>query len=280
MGYTAREILDVASSQVGYKEKKSNKQLDDFTANAGSGNWTKYARDLYYEANPHYFNGNKNGFAWCCVFVCWCHWIASGKDKSEADRVQCQSGKYGAACNYAASYYKKQGRLDKSPKIGDQIFFGSGSTYKHTGIVEDIDDTYVYTIEGNASNMVKRNKYKLTSSSILAYGHPFFDDSEEVKIEESVPVETITQVEEIEKPTTEIAVIPVTELPTLKKGSKASAAMNSLVFLLNGKTGSSLVKNGSFGDNTLKAVKKWQETHGLKVDGVVGPDTWASIITQ
>ena len=33
-------IVSVALSQEGYLEKASNSQLDDFTANAGSGNWT------------------------------------------------------------------------------------------------------------------------------------------------------------------------------------------------------------------------------------------------
>ena len=47
MGYTVDKLLDIARSQIGYKEKASNSQLDDFDANAGSNNWTKYARDLY-----------------------------------------------------------------------------------------------------------------------------------------------------------------------------------------------------------------------------------------
>ena len=36
------EIVRVAESQVGYKEKASNSDLDSFTANAGSANYTKY----------------------------------------------------------------------------------------------------------------------------------------------------------------------------------------------------------------------------------------------
>ena len=43
----ASEVVAVAISQIGYKKKASNKNLDDNTANAGSANWTKYARDLY-----------------------------------------------------------------------------------------------------------------------------------------------------------------------------------------------------------------------------------------
>ena len=58
----ASEIVAIALGQLGYKEKASNKNLDDPAANAGSANWTKYARDL---AEAGYYNGNKNGY-WPC----------------------------------------------------------------------------------------------------------------------------------------------------------------------------------------------------------------------
>ena len=41
------QLLTTAKQEVGYLEKKSNKELDSKTANAGSNNYTKYARDLY-----------------------------------------------------------------------------------------------------------------------------------------------------------------------------------------------------------------------------------------
>lgn len=41
------KLLLIAETEIGYLEKKSNSQLDDKTANAGSNNYTKYARDLY-----------------------------------------------------------------------------------------------------------------------------------------------------------------------------------------------------------------------------------------
>ena len=69
------DIVNIALAELGYKEKASNASLDDKTANAGSNNWTKYARDL---AAAGYYNGNKNGFAWCDVFVDWCFFKAYG----------------------------------------------------------------------------------------------------------------------------------------------------------------------------------------------------------
>lgn len=64
MSNAAKEILSKAQSWVGYLEKKSNSELDDFTANAGSGNYTCFARD--YKTHT---GGNYQGQAWCAVFV-------------------------------------------------------------------------------------------------------------------------------------------------------------------------------------------------------------------
>ena len=63
------KVIDVAILEVGYVEKATNSNLDDKTANSGSGNYTKYARDL---DEINFYNSKKNGYAWCDVFVDWC----------------------------------------------------------------------------------------------------------------------------------------------------------------------------------------------------------------
>ena len=40
------KLISTAEAELGYLEKKSNKDLDNKTANAGSANYTKYNRDL------------------------------------------------------------------------------------------------------------------------------------------------------------------------------------------------------------------------------------------
>jgi len=91
MAYTASALIKIAEAEVGYLEKKSNSNLDSKTGNAGYNNYTKYARDLF---KAGYYNGNKNGYAWCDVWHDWCHWIAAGKDAKEAQRMICQTGDY------------------------------------------------------------------------------------------------------------------------------------------------------------------------------------------
>lgn len=73
----ASAVVAVAIGELGYVEKASNSQLDNKTANPGSANWTKYARD-FDEKYPKWYNGKKNGHEWCDMFVDWCHLTAFG----------------------------------------------------------------------------------------------------------------------------------------------------------------------------------------------------------
>lgn len=50
-------LLATARAEIGYIEKDTNAQLDDKTANAGDGNWNKYARDL--DALGVVYNGKR-----------------------------------------------------------------------------------------------------------------------------------------------------------------------------------------------------------------------------
>ena len=175
--YTAKGLLDVAIKEIGYIEKESNSQLDDKTANAGDGNWTKYARDLH---KAGYYQAPKNGYAWCDMFVDWvCLQYAGSKEKGEW--LQCQTGLYGAGCEWSSDCFRRAGRFGTEPKVGAQIFFGKKGAESHTGIVEKFDDTYVYTIEGNTSNRVARRTYKRTDSYIVGYGYMRFDEEVEVE---------------------------------------------------------------------------------------------------
>ena len=175
------KVLKVAEAEVGYLEKASNSQLDSKTANAGSANYTKYARDL--DNISGFYNGKKNGYAWCDVFVDWCFVQAYGV--TEAKKLLNQpNNSYGAGCSWSAKYYKNAGQWHTTPQIGDQIFFRN---YSHTGLVVDVDSRYVHTIEGNTSSAagvipnggaVCKKKYQIGSSLIDGYGRPAYDTKE------------------------------------------------------------------------------------------------------
>ena len=216
------KVIDVALNEIGYVEKASNSNLDSKTGNAGSGNYTKYARDL---DNISFYNGKKNGFAWCDVFVDWCFVQAFGKER--ALELTCQPEKStGAGCGNSMNFYKNKGQFYESPEPGDQIFFTDGSSIYHTGLVYAVDDNKVYTVEGNTSNVnyvdgnggkVCKKSYSLNSSSIAGYGRPKYNEAttEEVKEESSSSekvIDTVKVTETIglnlrEKPTTNSNII-------------------------------------------------------------------------
>lgn len=261
MGITATKLIKTGLAEVGYTEKASNANLDSKNANAGSANFTKYARDLF---KAGYYNGNKQGFAWCDPWVDWTFWMACNKNKKEAEYIQCQTGNLGAGCGYSLNYYKAAGRFDKNPKIGDQIFFkytNDSSIADHTGIVIRITDNTIETVEGNSNNQVRRKCYRRNYKAIIGYGHPRYDPEE-----------------------TEIVKTAKIEMPILKQGSKG-AEVKTLQRILrqlnyvntNGKT---LIEvDGKFGLNTEAAVKRYQKNHGSTAcDGVVGAWTWGKLL--
>lgn len=179
MANYASKLIEIATAEIGYLEKASNSNLDSKTGNAGSGNWTKYASDL--AKIDGFYNGNKNGYAWCDVFVDWCFVQAFGVD--EAKKLL-NHGQYGAGCTYSAQYFRNANRFYQSPKYGDVIFFGTNGNEYHTGIVYKVDDSNVYTIEGNTSGDtgvvangggVFKKSYSLSYSKISGYGRPNYD---------------------------------------------------------------------------------------------------------
>lgn len=174
MNIIPKQVLDLAAKYIGYKEKASNKDLYSFEGNAGKGNYTMFQAEL---AKAGFWNNNKQGYEWCTSFVAWCFWRLCGN--VEAKRILCLTGDYGASCTAWASYYKAQARLFTKPKVGDQ-FFQRGSDGKpcHTGIVETVSGNTFTTIEGNASNMVKRVNRKL-DNTVYGFGRPYYSEQKE-----------------------------------------------------------------------------------------------------
>ena len=174
----AEQVLAVALGELGYYEKASNAMLDDKTANAGSKNFTKYARDLQ-EAG--FYNGSKQGYAWCDQFVDWCFFTACGGDKEKAEALLCQTGSLGAGVGYSAQYYKNQGRFyENDPQPGDQIFFYKDGVWTHTGLVLEVKDGKIYTIEGNKNHHVAKCVYPLNYAAIKGFGRPDYQQEAQV----------------------------------------------------------------------------------------------------
>ncbi|MFC7456916.1 peptidoglycan-binding protein [Brachybacterium sp. GCM10030267] len=71
---------------------------------------------------------------------------------------------------------------------------------------------------------------------------------------------------------------PSSSQPKLREGSRGSA-VRTLQSALNDR-GSSLTVDGVFGSRTASAVRGLQSAAGIKVDGVVGPNTWNAVYSD
>lgn len=251
------KVLNIARAEIGYHEKVSNSQLDDKTANSGSANYTKYARDL--DAIPNFYNGKKNGYAWCDIFHDWIHVQAWGGQM--AMKVLCQpAASAGAGCVYSANYYKAAGQWATSPQPGDQIFFYADGMIGHTGIVESVSGSTVTTIEGNTSDMVARRTYNLSSSYIAGYGRPKYELVCDGDAGQAQPVATA----------------PNKYYLQYGDANEYVRELQEALIKLGYSCGT-YGADGDFGNDTLSAVMKYQVDRGLAVDGIVGEATWRKI---
>lgn len=156
-------VLAVAEAEVGYHEKRSANDLYDKDANKGTGNYTKYGKEMHalQPRNMDY------PVPWCDCFVDWCMVKAFGAET--AKKVLC--GDFDDYTYSSVNLYKKSGRWTHNAARGHQIFFGGSG---HTGLVHKVEKGIVYTIEGNKSDEVRECKYALTDSSIIGYGMPLY----------------------------------------------------------------------------------------------------------
>lgn len=172
------KVIKRAKAFNGYLEKETNSELIEFTTNVGDENFTCFS-DVY----DTLMKTTLQGFPWCAMFVSYVFYSASGKDLAETKKALW--GNLFASCQVGVNMAKKADRFYTKPESGDIIFFTNGKRAYHTGIVTDIDNVYVYTIEGNTSadpgvvengGGVNDKKYKLNYSKILGYGRPFYEE--------------------------------------------------------------------------------------------------------
>lgn len=168
----ASELLAVALAESGYIGKKTNAQLDDPAANPG-GKFTKYARDL---ADAGYYNGNKNGFNYCAVFVDWCFYVAAGRNKETAFAVK-PVNEYGASVRFIRCMFPED-RIFPTCAAGDQVIFqDSAGVLTHTGLVASVTGNSFKTIEGNITNKyaVGTRSFAIDDPSVYCFVRPYYD---------------------------------------------------------------------------------------------------------
>lgn len=127
------KALDVAKTQLGQQEKP-----------LGS-NWGKPVQD--YLASV----GITFPASWCMAFVYWCF------KQVEPVPPLFKTGGVLRSWNEADKKYRV-----KDPQPGDVFIMDFGKGLGHTGIVEKVDATFIYTIEGNSNDSGSREGIEVT----------------------------------------------------------------------------------------------------------------------
>lgn len=201
-----------------------------------------------------YYGYDAKGVPWCAVFASY---VANASGILNKIVKKCDGAgdfpRLGVSAGWGTWY-----EGNTKPQIGDIILFtwnGKGR-YEghdeyfsdHVGIVYKVDNSYVYTVEGNTNgtndtSVVSKRSYALYSGLINGYYRPNWS-----KVEPAVRTE-------------------------LQKGDKGIDVLGLKYLMMiaadMGIVKVSLAKDGGFGSGTDNAVKALQKIFGLAQTGVV-----------
>ena len=123
--------------------------------------------------------GFNSRVAWCACFVSWC--------ANECGYIDAGVVPKFAGCVWGVDWFQDRGQWadgTATPVPGMIIFFDWDSPdgesgpqdglSDHVGIVQKVEDGYVYTIEGNTSDSCAQRKYRIGYYEILGYGIPAY----------------------------------------------------------------------------------------------------------
>ena len=263
------KVILIAKNEEGYLEKKSNNQLDNKTANAGSTNYTKYWRDI----KPDY-----QGQPWCAAFISWCFMKAFGLDNAKK-----------LLKHWPYVYCPTLGKLfarNANPKIGDVVIFYHNGTFTHTGLVTAVIGDRFYTIEGNTSGAsgIIANGGGVCAKSYLNSQMPGTKFCTPDYSIVSNAVNKPSDINKIPSNTIQTGEKYMFNPETVKAGDKNTSVLLLQEILrargFKGKNGKALKLTWTADANTIYALKAYQESRKevLEVDGICGPATWKDLI--
>jgi len=144
-------IVDVARTQLGVSEKTGKN--DGIPA-------------------QRYMRGD--ALAWCAGFVLWCLAQSDNRWRHAFDAKHYTCRRVSGLVSVAGEQGLFRPRKGYLPQPGDIVFFSNatsdvGVQGNHCGIVDEVAEGRVRTIEGNTSNKVARRDYAVDDRRILGY---------------------------------------------------------------------------------------------------------------
>lgn len=169
-----KQLVEYAISQVGTAENPLGSNKQKYGEMLDKLPW--YLRK---DSSGKEYIHKVNGHDWCTQFVDAAFIATFSLDEARKMLYRPVMNDYGSVVKYAFDYFKSKGKgyvKEKHiPEPGDVIYFHNTDGLSHTGIVVDVTDTEVITVEGNAgtnSQYVAKKSYKKTNTYIYGYGVP------------------------------------------------------------------------------------------------------------
>lgn len=250
----------------------------------GPNNWNRYAAMANVE---RLYGGSIQNQPWCDVFTDAAFVTVFGLQLGAAMTYQ-TVGNGSALCRDSAQYFKDHGAFTRQPEPGDVVFFFVGGQINHQGIVVRVVGGSIVTVEGNSSDMVAERCYSITDPIVAGYGRPRWElAAEEPAVGSTAPETAAPAPIKPEKPeygdnvhdSEKDARSYELRLPYLSRGASGEAVRAFQLLLIGlgfacGPDGA----DGDLGANTESAARRFQRAHGLKADGIIGPDTASALL--
>ncbi len=135
----AQKALDIALTQEGISEEPKGSNSGPVV--------NQYLRSV----------GLGKGYPWCMAFVYWC--VDQAAKMLEIKNPLQKTG--GVMLQYATTGLRKLPKTSGAIKPGDIFIMEFGHGTGHTGFVEKIEGSIVYTIEGNTNDDGSREGYEV-----------------------------------------------------------------------------------------------------------------------
>ena len=239
-----------------WTQSSQNQKINYMVKNYGA-NWQKNAD----AKNSNYYMAALYGAKWIGHNVADCSGLFVWAYRQFGAKIA--HGSNSIYDNYCSKKGKLTEDLKKTLAPGTAVFTGDAKAHGHIGLY--VGSGKVIEAEGTQAGVVTSN---LKAGKWTYYG--------ELK---NVALTASEAQEQLSAPTKEE--IPVTTLPTLKRGSKGEyVTLLQTKLVQKGYSVGSYGIDGDFGSGTLKAVKEFQQDHGLTADGIVGAKTWAALNEQ
>ena len=186
------------------------------------------------------------------------------------------------SCDRMIALYKARGLWQEgdayAAKPGDLIFYDwdGDRVSDHVGLVVAVEGEYLRVVEGNKSDAVGERRVHMDNACIRGYGQP---DYATHATEEATVGAAISRPQTTVQPVGAAISRPQIALPTLSTGDTGETVRAAQLLLIGrgcrcGPCGA----DGEFGAGTKGGVMSYQRGHALTLDGVIGAETWASLL--